>query len=42
MRYILDILGINEKSHVDNIIKRAEIEGNGYINYRAFAYNIIK
>ena len=42
MRYILDILGIKEKSHVDNLINRAEIEGNGYINYRAFAYNIIK
>ena len=42
MRYILEILGIKEKSHVDTLINRAEIEGNGYINYRDFAYNIIK
>ena len=31
-----------EKSHVDLLIDRAEIEGNGYINYRDFAYYIIK
>ena len=42
LRYILDMLGINEKSHVDILLNRAEIEGNGYINYRDFAYNIIK
>ena len=42
MRYILELLGINEQSHVDTLINRAEIEGNGYINYRDFAYNIIK
>ena len=42
LRNILEILNINEKSHVDALINRAEIEGNGYINYRDFAYNIIK
>ena len=42
LRYILKSLGINEKSHVDSLINRAEIEGNGYISYRDFAYNVIK
>ena len=43
MRSILETLGVEEeKSHIDNLINRAEIEGNGYINYRDFAYNIIK
>ena len=42
LRKVLEILGINEKSHVDTLINRAEFEGNGYINYRDFAYNIIK
>ena len=42
LRYILKILKIKEKSHVDFLINRAEIEGNGYINYRDFAYYIIK
>ena len=43
MRLILETLGEDkEKSHIDNLITRAEIEGNGYINYRDFAYNIIK
>ena len=42
LRNILQILNVNEKSHVDTLINRAEIEGNGYINYRDFAYNIIK
>ncbi len=42
LRYVLGVLGINDKSHVDKLITRAEIEGNGYINYRDFAYNIIK
>ena len=42
LRYILKILKIEEKSHVDLLIDRAEIEGNGYINYRDFAYHLIK
>ena len=44
LRNILEILGIENDSgsHVDLLISRAEIEGNGYINYKDFAYNIIK
>ena len=44
LRYILKTLKIEEKekSHVDLLIDRAEIEGNGYINYRDFAYHLIK
>ena len=44
MRNILQILGVKEEgfSHVDLLINRAEIEGNGYISYRDFVYNIIK
>ena len=42
LRYILKTLEIEEQSHVDLLINRAEIEGNGYINYRDFAYHLIK
>ena len=42
LRNIMKLLEINEKSHVDTLITRAEIEGNGYINYRDFVYYIIK
>ena len=42
LRKVLEILNINDKSHVDTLISRAEFEGNGYINYRDFAYTIIK
>jgi len=42
LRKVLEILKINDKSHVDTLISRAEFEGNGYINYRDFAYTIIK
>ena len=44
MRNILEILEVKEKdnAHIEFLINRAEIEGNGYINYRDFAYNIIK
>ena len=43
MRYILESLDIDQKnSYIDNLITQAEIEGNGYISYRDFAYNIIK
>ena len=42
LRYILESLGIKEESHVETLINRAEIEGNGYISYRDFAYNVIK
>ena len=38
----MELLQINEKSHVDALIERAEIEGNGYLNYRDFVYYIIK
>ena len=42
LRYIWKSLGINEKSHVDELINRAEIEGDGYMSYRDFVYNVIK
>ena len=42
LRNVLELLQINEKSHVDTLIEKAEIEGNGYINYRDFVYYIIK
>ena len=42
LRNVLELLGINDKSHVNTLITMAEIEGNGYINYRDFAYYIIK
>ena len=42
LRYILKTLEIKKKSHIDLLIDRAEIEGNGYINYRDFAYHLIK
>ena len=41
-RNVMKLLGVNEKSHVDTLITRAEIEGNGYMNYRDFVYYIIK
>ena len=41
-RYLLNLLGYKEKSPIDYLINRAEYEGNGYINIRDFAYNIIK
>ena len=42
LRSVMELLQINEKSHVDVLIERAEIEGNGYLNYRDFVYYIIK
>ena len=42
LRNVMELLQVNEKSHVDTLIERAEIEGNGYINYRDFVYYIIK
>ena len=42
LRYVMKLLGVDGKSHVDTLITRAEIEGNGYINYRDFVYYIIK
>ena len=42
LRKVMELLQINEKSHVDALIERAEIEGNGYLNYRDFVYYIIK
>ena len=42
LRNTLRILNINDNSHVNTLIRMAEIEGNGYINYRDFAYYIIK
>ena len=42
IRNVMQLLNQNEKSHVDSLLERAEIEGNGYINYRDFAYYIIK
>ena len=42
IRNVMQLLNQNEKSHVDSLLERAEIEGNGYINYRDFVYYIIK
>ena len=42
LRNVMQILNQNDKSHVDTLLTRAEIEGNGYINYRDFVYYIIK
>jgi len=42
MKDILEGLNIQCDSHIKYLIDKAEIEGNGYINYRDFAYNIIK
>ena len=42
LRNVMELLQVNEKSHVDTLIEKAEIEGNGYINYRDFVYYIIK
>ena len=42
LRNIMELLQVNEKSHFDTLIERAEIEGNGYINYRDFVFYIIK
>ena len=42
LRNVMELLKVNEKSHVDTLIEKAEIEGNGYINYRDFVYYIIK
>ena len=42
IRQVMNILGQNEKSHVDTLLNMAEIEGDGYMNYRDFVYYIIK
>ena len=42
IRNVMQLLNQNEKSHVDTLLERAEIEGNGYISYRDFVYYIIK
>ena len=42
LRNVLGILKIKDEPHVATLINRAEFEGNGYLNYRDFAYNIIK
>ena len=42
IRNVMELLNQNGKSHVDTLLERAEIEGNGYINYRDFVYYIIK
>ena len=42
LRNVMQILNQTDKSHVDTLLTRAEIEGNGYINYRDFVYYIIK
>ena len=42
LRNVMELLQVEEKSHVDTLIERAEIEGNGYINYRDFVFYIIK
>ena len=42
IRQVMNLLGQNEKSHVDTLLNMAEIEGDGYMNYRDFVYYIIK
>ena len=42
IRQVMTMLGQTEKSHVDTLLNMAEIEGNGYMNYRDFVYYIIK
>ena len=42
IRQVMNILGQTEKSHVDTLLNMAEIEGDGYMNYRDFVYYIIK
>ena len=42
IRQVMNILGQREKSHVDTLLNMAEIEGDGYMNYRDFVYYIIK
>ena len=42
IRQVMNILGQTEISHVDTLLNMAEIEGDGYMNYRDFVYYIIK
>ena len=42
IRQVMNLLGQNEKSHVDTLLNMAEIEGDGYMNYRDLVYYIIK
>ena len=42
IRNVLNILNEYNEGNFSDLLSRAEIEGNGYISYRDFAYSIIK